>query len=142
MRLKDVVKMEKELVVKVVKDETLSKSERIRQLFNGGYEVNEIKDLVGVRYNFVYNVVKNHVLMNGLEIEKSERVSRKGDIIELLKSGMTITEVATELKSNYNYIWKINKENKDEIEKAVAALKTPKKEAKAAPKKETKKAAK
>ncbi len=110
MKAKDVKKITEVKVQKILGDESLSKSEKIRQLFAGGFEIKAIAEAVGVRYNFVYNVVQNHVIMNGIEVEKSERQSKRGEIIALLESGKSLIEVSRETKGNYNYIWKIAKE--------------------------------
>ena len=50
-----------------------SKGATIRTMFAGGWEVKEIADFTGIRYNHVYNVVKNEVLVHGLEVETSDR---------------------------------------------------------------------
>lgn len=125
MRIKGVESKMVEKDIKTLLDNVeLSKSEKIRQLFAGGYTVNEIKDIVGVRYNFVYNVVKNFIIVEGIEVEKSRTESKKDLIVELLAEGKTITEVATETRSNYNYVWKINKDYQTEVlSKAVKEVK-------------------
>ena len=94
----------------------LSKGAGIRELFAGGLSVKEIAKTTGIRYNHVYNVVKNEVLTKGLqdEIEKTGRNSensKKNQIIALLADGKTITEVSQELKCLYNYVWQIAKAN-------------------------------
>lgn len=111
MKIKGVeAKMGKKAVETLVGSDKVSKSEKIRQLFASGYTINEIKDLVGVRYNFVYNVVQNYVITQGIEVEKTAKASKKDDVVKLLQEGKTLIEVATETKSNYNYVWKIAKE--------------------------------
>lgn len=42
-------------------DEKLTKSERIRRLFDAGMSVAEISAFLGVRYQFAYNVVSYYV---------------------------------------------------------------------------------
>ena len=101
-----------EAAVAGMKNGTASKGATIRTLFAGGLEVKEIANITGIRYNHVYNVVKNEVLVNDLEVEKSSRStenSKKGQIIKLLGEGKTITEVAQELKCLYNYVWQVAK---------------------------------
>ena len=81
-----------------------SKGACIRTLFAGGLEVKEIATLTGIRYNHVYNVVKNEVLVHGLEVETSSRSnanSKKNKILEMLEQGMTVTEISKELKCMY-----------------------------------------
>ena len=89
-----------------------SKGACIRTLFAGGLEVKEIATLTGIRYNHVYNVVKNEVLVHGLEVETSSRSnanSKKNKILEMLEQGMTVTEISKELKCMYNYVWQVAK---------------------------------
>jgi hypothetical protein len=90
----------------------ISKGACIRTLFAGGLEVKEISTITGIRYNHVYNVVKNEVLMHGLEVEVSSRNnenSKKNQILVLLSQGKSITEISKELQCMYNYVWQIAK---------------------------------
>lgn len=101
-------------VVTKIEVQGISKGAGIRELFAGGMSVKEIAEVTGIRYNHVYNVVKNEVLVKGLqsEIEKSDRNgenSKKNQILALLEDGKTITEVSQELKCLYNYVWQIAK---------------------------------
>lgn len=101
-----------EAAVGKMKKGEMSKGACIRELFAGGMEVKEIAAATGIRYNHVYNVVKNEVLVHGLEVEQSSRSnenSKKNQIIRLLGEGKSITQVATELKCLYNYVWQIAK---------------------------------
>lgn len=90
----------------------ISKGAAIRALFAGGLSVKEISKELDIRYNHVYNVVKNEVLVHGLTVEYSGRNnenSKKNQIIRLLEEGKTITEISTELKCLYNYVWQVAK---------------------------------
>lgn len=98
--------------VKAMQEGKTSKGACIRTLFAGGLEVKEIATLTGIRYNHVYNVVKNEVLVHGLEVETSSRSnanSKKNKILEMLEQGMTVTEISKELKCMYNYVWQVAK---------------------------------
>ena len=89
-----------------------SKGACIRTLFAGGLEVKEISAITGIRYNHVYNVVKNEVLVHGLEVETSSRSnenSKKNQILVMLEQGKTVTEISKELKCMYNYVWQVAK---------------------------------
>lgn len=89
-----------------------SKGACIRTLFAGGLEVKEISSLTGLHYNHVYNVVKNEVLVHGLEVETSSRSnenSKKNRILGMLEQGKTVTEISKELKCMYNYVWQVAK---------------------------------
>lgn len=100
-----------EATVKQMQEGTISKGACIRNLFLGGLDVKEIVTATGIKYNHVYNVVSNHVVMNGLDVVKTGRSGGKKDkVIELLKSGKTLKEAAAETQSLYNYVWKIAKD--------------------------------
>ena len=112
MKKVEVKKMSKNQVEAVLKDEKLSKSAKVRALFDGGLEVKEIATLLNIRYNFAYNVLQNHIIQNDIKVEKSERNSKKDEIIKLLSEGKSLVEVCKATKSNYNYVWKLSSELK------------------------------
>lgn len=107
-------KLDKKAAEAIVKDDKLSKSAKIRQLFEGGLETKEIADMIGVRYNFVYNVLQNYTIMNDIEVTTTQRDSKRDDIVKLLNEGKSLADVSRATKTNYNYIWKISKELKTE----------------------------
>lgn len=98
----------------VIDNQELSKSAKVRALFDGGWEIKDIATALNIRYNFAFNVLQNHIIMNDIVVEKSERNSKKDEIVGLLKSGMSLADVSRATKTNYNYIWKISKELKAE----------------------------
>lgn len=111
--------MSKEImeVVEKVNNKVISKSEGMRILYdmNGELELKEIAELLGVRYQFVYNAVSNYCRIEGKEIRTGERgkgngVSKKDMIIDLLKQGKSKTEISAELKCYYNYVYNVEKE--------------------------------
>ena len=87
-----------------------SKSGKMKDLFRLGFEVKDIAEMMGVRYNFVYNVVSNLVIVEGIEVEQNKTASKKDAVWALLDQGKTAKEVAVELKTNYNYVYKLRKE--------------------------------
>lgn len=89
-----------------------SKSKKMIALYNNGMEIKEIATLMDVRYNFVYNVISNMCRMNDVELRtnKDKGNSKKALIIELMQAGKSNVEIAKELKTNYNYVYKITKE--------------------------------
>lgn len=119
---KVVKKLSKEEIKALVENTQVSKSAKVRQLFDSGMDIKSISQLLQIRYNFAYNVLQNHVIQNGIAVEKSVRVSKRDDIVKLLKTGMSLADVSRKTRTNYNYIWKINKERKIE-EKAKATIK-------------------
>lgn len=131
--------MTKEQVTELVKNEGISKSQKIRTLFEAGLEIKEISTLLGVRYNFAYNVLQNHCIMNDIAVEKTQRDSKRDEIVALLKQGKSLAEVSRMTKTNYNYIWKISKELKlEEAKKSEAKKVETKKDTKVVTKKEEK----
>ena len=115
-------------VVANIEAKQCSKGAGIRTLFAGGMDVKEISSVTGIRYNHVYNVVKNEVLVHDLEVEKSGRNdenSKKNQIVKLLEEGKTITEVSKELKCMYNYVWQVAKgagyTNKQKVDEMIAS---------------------
>ena len=99
----------------IVSNETTSKSQKMKDLFQLGLEVKEIAVIMNVRYNFVYNVISNQIIVEGLAVETVKKESKKDKVIELHIEGKTNKEIAIELKTNYNYIYKIVKEYKDGV---------------------------
>ena len=89
-----------------------SKSKKMITLYNEGLEIKEIATLMEVRYNFVYNVISNYCRMNEIDLRTnvSNGSSKKQLILELFNAGKSNTEISKELKTNYNYVYKITKE--------------------------------
>ena len=137
-----ITKAQVEAAVAAMQEGKTSKGACIRTLFAGGLEVKEISAITGIRYNHVYNVVKNEVLVHGLEVETSSRSnenSKKNQILVLLEQGKTVTEISKELKCMYNYVWQVAKAGgyTGKKQKAEVKAEAPKKEVKTeAPKKE------
>lgn len=102
--------MSAKAVEKIVKDEALSKSAKVKALFDGGLEVKEIATALGIRYNFAYNVISNYIIVNEIEVETQRKASKKDAVWALLDEGKTAKEIAVELKTNYNYVYKLRKE--------------------------------
>lgn len=104
--------MKQNEINKLINDATLSKSKKFIALYNGGLEIKEIASLLNVRYNFVYNVISNYCRMNEVELRTNQvdGSSKKVLIEELFKQGKSNTEIAKELKTNYNYVYKITKQ--------------------------------
>ena len=104
--------MKQNEINKLLNDTTLSKSKKFITLYNEGLEIKEIASLFNVRYNFVYNVVSNYCRMNEIELRTNQvnGSSKKVMIEELSKQGKSNTEISKELKTNYNYVYKITKQ--------------------------------
>ena len=107
-----ITKAQIEAAVAEMQEGKTSKGACIRKLFAGGLEVKEIATITGIRYNHVYNVVKNEVLVHDLEVESSSRSnenSKKNQILVMLAEGKTVTEISKELKCMYKYVWQVAK---------------------------------
>jgi len=100
-------KLNKEDVTKIIEDDKLSKSEKIRQLFNAGWDTSQIAKALNISYNFTYNVLMNYIVTNGIEAVKTKRQTKKDAILEELKKGKSLIEVSKSLRVNYNQVWKI-----------------------------------
>lgn len=105
--------------IKKVLDQDISKSQKMIQLYNGGLEIKEIAAIMGVRYNFVYNVVSNYCRMNDIQMRKVKKENKKATIIQLIEAGKSNVEISAETKCCYNYVFGVRKEY--EREKQVAA---------------------
>ena len=90
---------------------TASKSDKIRMLFEEGLEKKSIADALGISYNFVYNVLQNHCIKNGIEMVRKVRSSNKDAVLELLREGKSLAEVSRLTKMNYNQVWKMAHDN-------------------------------
>lgn len=102
----------KSKIEKIVSDDTISKSQRMKDLFDGGLTIKEIAVQMKVRYNFAYNVISNYAVTNELTIEKTVTVSKKDLIVELFNQGKSNKEISIELKTNYNYVFNVLKDYK------------------------------
>jgi len=116
MKIKNITTIENlELeTINTVNNETLNKSQKMKLLFSYGISIKQIASLLNVRYNFVYNVIQNQVITEGLEIQESEVSSKKELVRELFNAGHSTKSIAVTLKTNYNYIYKLVREIKDE----------------------------
>lgn len=102
--------MTKEELRKVLNGEG-SKSSKMITFYNQGMEIGEIAKLMGVRYNFVYNVVSNDCRKAGTDVRVTKKNGTvKQGIIELINANKSNTEIAKELAINYNYVFKVRKE--------------------------------
>jgi transposase-like protein len=96
----------------IISNDTISKSEKMKNLFDGGYDIKTISTLMNVRYNFVYNVISNYVNMNGIELETVSKDNKKEKIIELYLDNKSNKDIAITLKTNYNYVFNVIKNYK------------------------------
>ena len=98
--------------IQTIINNATSKSKAMVELYNEGLDIKQIAQAMDVRYNFVYNVISNHCRMNDIELRtnKGNENSKKVMIEKLFKEGKTNVEISKELKTNYNYVYKITKQ--------------------------------
>lgn len=102
--------MTKKEIEKVLASEG-SKSAKMKELYNGGCEIGEIAKLMGVRYNFVYNVVSVAAMKAGETVRvQRKQGEKKAAIIELIEAGKTNKEISEATGCYYNYVFKVRKE--------------------------------
>ena len=102
--------MTKAEISKVVDGEG-SKSSKMITLYGAGLEIGEIAKLMGVRYNFVYNVVSNECRKSGTEVRVTKKQGTvKQSIVELIVEGKSNVDISKALAVNYNYVFKVRKE--------------------------------
>lgn len=49
----------------------MNKSAKIRELYDAGLSIMDISKLLGVRYQFAYNVISHHSVVKELEVLKN-----------------------------------------------------------------------
>ena len=102
--------MTKAEISKVVGGEG-SKSSKMVALYGAGLEIGEIAKLMGVRYNFVYNVVSNECRKSGAEVRVTKKQGTvKESIVALIVEGKSNVDISKTLAVNYNYVFKVRKE--------------------------------
>lgn len=108
-------KVNEDIIEKILKDENISKSEKMRKLFSEGVSVSKISKLLNCCYSFVYEVIKKEVDKNNIEVEIEKRGEVKEEILKWWREGKSIGEISRILNKNYNYVWVVvNKERKKE----------------------------
>lgn len=108
-------KEQKNEVNDILMNEELNKSEKMRRLFALGLDVTTIANYLGVRYNFVYNVVRDYIRTNSC-IKQEEHDTKKQQIIRLHTEGHSRTEISKLLATDYNYVSRVIKEYKDRFQ--------------------------
>lgn len=116
MRIANTTKKVTNAAVEKIVASEVSKSQKMKELFNLGLTIKEIATTLNVRYNFVYNVVSNFVTVNSIETVTNKKEGKKDSIIALYKEGKSNKEIAVELKANYNYVFNTLKKYKAEHE--------------------------
>lgn len=83
-----------------------SKSQLFRVLYSLGLYVNEIRDLTGSHYSFVYGIVCGA----GRDVKPTDRTQTKAYHIEqLYQQGLSVSEIAKQISTNYSYVFTVVK---------------------------------
>ena len=109
MKKLNATKISETKITSILTSET-SKSQKIKLLFDSGLTVKEISERLQIRYNFAYNVISNYININDIETETEAKVSKKDEILSLFSEGKSNKEISKLLKTNYNYVCKVLKE--------------------------------
>lgn len=107
--------MTKKEIEKVLAGEG-SKSAKMKELYNGGCEIGEIAKMMGVRYNFVYNVVSVAAMKAGETVRvQRKQGEKKAAIRAMIDEGKTNKEISEATGTFYNYVFKVRKEYEAEL---------------------------
>lgn len=101
-------------------EQTTSKSQMMRDLYDQGMSVSEIAKEVGVRYQFAYQVLSKHT---GGELRSStaSKTSKSSEFRRMFDEGMTVGQIAKATNSNYTFVFQVIKKYKKELEKQASA---------------------
>jgi transposase-like protein len=99
-------KEQKNEVNEILNDSLLTKSEKMRRLFAMGLDVTTIANYMGVRYNFVYNMVRDYIRTNTYA-KQEEHDTKKQQIIQLHTEGHSRNEISKLLSTDYNYVSRV-----------------------------------
>ena len=99
----------------IAQNPELSKSAKMKAMYDLGMGIKDIANTLQVRYNFVYNVISNYCITQGTEMVHKKTESKKDVIMKMFDAGKTVKEIAVELKTNYQYVYKLHKEWKDKV---------------------------
>lgn len=95
-------------------NESTSKSEVMRKLYDDGKSVSEIAKLLKSHYSFVYGVIQRHCDDSSIEMRKSVKTSKSDEIRKLYDEGLTVGEVAKQLNSNYSFVFSVIKKHREQ----------------------------
>lgn len=92
---------------KAPKEQT--KSANIVKLYTTGMPIADIASKLGIRYEFAYQVSKRHALAVGkpFSTNRVQGDTKADKIRELYDKGMTIAQIAKELKTHNSYVWQV-----------------------------------
>lgn len=103
-------KVNNETTVEKILSLKVSKSEKMRKLYDEGLNVSDISKLLDSHYSFVHGVIDKHT--NG-DIRKVVKVSKSDEIRKLYDEGLNPGEIAKRLNSNYSFVFSVVKKHRE-----------------------------
>lgn len=108
-------KISKEGVKAIINNQDLTKSEKMRRLYDLGNDLAEIAKLVKVRYQFVWNVIDIHT--QGEIRTQSNKTTKSDEFRKLFDEGKTCAQIAKITNSNNNFVNSVIKKHKRQLTK-------------------------
>ena len=115
MKTKNTSKPTKTAINKVASNQDLTKSDKMRQLYDLGLDLAEIAEIVQVRYQFVWNVIDDHT--DGNIRESKPKKTKSDEFRKLFDEGKTCAEIAKITNSNNNFVNSVIKKHKRQLSK-------------------------
>lgn len=115
---KQVVQETKKVVNSVVEEavQQVSKSQVMREMYDGGMNVSQIAKELNVRYQFVYQVIHKHT--NGeVRSSRANKETKSQLFRDLFDDGLTVGQIAKQTNSNYTFVFQVIKRYKDSLAK-------------------------
>lgn len=85
----------------------MNKSEMMREMFKKGKTVSEVSHELNANYAYCYGVYQRWQTKLGNDYHMMKGETKSNKIVEMFKSGKTVSEIAKELNSNYSYVWSV-----------------------------------
>lgn len=97
-----------------VEENRPTKSQIIRTMYDeDNLSISEIAKKLGIRYQFVYQVIQKHT---GGEVRKANNGPSKSQTFrEMFDAGMTVGQIAKETQSNYTFVFQVIKKYKQDL---------------------------
>jgi hypothetical protein len=85
----------------------VTKSSKIKELYDSGTPIGEIAKTLGIRYAFAYQVASRHAAATGKPFATGRTAgpTKSSKIRELFDTGKTVGQIAKELNLNYTFCW-------------------------------------
>ena len=92
----------------------MSKSQKMRELYDQGMSVSQISKELGCRYQFVYQIISNYT--NGdIKNSNDKKDSKSEEFRKLFDEGLSVGEIAKTTNSNYTFVFQVIKKYKNSL---------------------------